>query len=60
MYDSLVCFCLGRYYYVDTYHFGPGAHIEVFTERGVNIGAMDLNGRNIIKDADSSRKINIK
>ncbi len=34
-----------RFFYVDSLHFGPKAHIEVFDKRGKHLGEADLDGK---------------
>jgi hypothetical protein len=40
-----------HYWYVDNFHCGHGAHLEVFDSRGIHVGESDLEG-----EVDSSKK----
>jgi hypothetical protein len=48
-----------RYWYVDNFHFGKGAHIEVFDGRGLHIGESDLQGNIDTAKKDKDKTIDL-
>lgn len=49
----------GNYYYVDRFHDGPKAHIEVFNSKGKHLGETSLDGRAWKGEADSKKVLTV-
>lgn len=49
----------GHFWYVDSFHFGKAAHIEVFDSSGFHLGEADLAGNLDLSKKDSSKKISL-
>lgn len=48
-----------RYWYVDNFHFGKRAHIEVFDGRGLHVGEADLQGNIDTEKKDKEKTIDL-
>ncbi len=49
----------GYYWYVDNFHFGGSAQLEVFNPRGKHIGEADLEGNIDVSKKDRSKRLDI-
>lgn len=45
------------YWYVDSFHYGKSAHLEVFNSRGRHLGEADLEGQLDFKKSDPTKKL---
>jgi hypothetical protein len=50
---------VNSYEYVDNFHFGKGAHIEVFDGRGLHVGEADLQGNIDTGKKDKDKTIDL-
>jgi hypothetical protein len=47
----------GYYWYVDNFHFGKAAHLEVFSKNHQHLGEANLQGEIDFKSADKNKKL---
>ena len=47
----------GYYWYVDNFHFGEAAHLEVFSKNHEHLGEANLQGEIDFKTADKNKKL---
>lgn len=48
-----------HYWYVDNFHFGQAAHLEIFDSRGLHLGEANLEGAIDITKKDLDKRIDV-